>query len=82
MHLAARFFKRYNKVVLDVAAVDHERTRLEQENADLRQLLKNFLDGIRWERARGSLVELPFSTVFEFATSFKQGRKTFAAINH
>jgi hypothetical protein len=42
-----RFFKRYNKVVLDVAAVDRERGRLEQENADLRQLLKSFLDGIR-----------------------------------
>lgn len=42
-----RFFKRHNKVVLDVAAVDRERSRLEQENADLRQLLKNFLDGIR-----------------------------------
>ncbi|KAF6253998.1 flagellar associated protein [Scenedesmus sp. NREL 46B-D3] len=41
-----RFFKRYNKVVLDVAAVDRERSRLEQENADLRQLLKSFLDGI------------------------------------
>eukprot|EP00775_Hariotina_reticulata_P008068 gene8068-8263_t len=41
-----RFFKRYNKVVLDVAAVDRERSRLTQENADLRQLLKNFLDGI------------------------------------
>jgi hypothetical protein len=34
-------------VVLDVAAVDRERGRLEQENADLRQLLKSFLDGIR-----------------------------------
>jgi hypothetical protein len=44
---ACRFFKRYNKVVLDVAAVSKERGRLEQENADLRQLLKTFLDGIR-----------------------------------
>jgi hypothetical protein len=42
-----RFFKRYNKVVLDVAAVNKERSRLEKENADLRQLLKTFLDGIR-----------------------------------
>uniref|UniRef100_A0A383W766 Dynein regulatory complex subunit 2 n=1 Tax=Tetradesmus obliquus TaxID=3088 RepID=A0A383W766_TETOB len=41
-----RFFSRYNKVVLDVAAVDRERLRLEAENADLRQLLKSFLDGI------------------------------------
>lgn len=43
-----RFFKRYNNVVLDVAAVNKERGRLEQENADLRQLLKTFLDCIRW----------------------------------
>lgn len=43
-----RFFKRYNKVVLDVAAVERERGRLEHENEDLRQLLKTFLDGIRW----------------------------------
>lgn len=44
----SRFFKRYNKVVLDVAAINKERGRLEQENTDLRQLLKTFLDGIRW----------------------------------
>jgi hypothetical protein len=44
---ACRFFKRYNTVLLDVAAVGKERSRLEQENADLRQLLKTFLDGIR-----------------------------------
>jgi hypothetical protein len=46
-HPPCRFFKRYNTVVLDVAAVGKERSRLEQENADLRQLLKTFLDGIR-----------------------------------
>lgn len=46
--MCCRFFKRYNKVVLDVAAVERERSRLSQENADLRQLLKNFLDGVRW----------------------------------
>lgn len=44
---SCRFLKRYNTVVLDVAAVGKERSRLEQENADLRQLLKAFLDGIR-----------------------------------
>lgn len=44
---SCRFFKRYNTVVLDVAAVGKERSRLEHENADLRQLLKTFLDGIR-----------------------------------
>lgn len=39
-------------MVLDVAAVDRERLRLEAENADLRQLLKSFLDGIRWGARR------------------------------
>jgi hypothetical protein len=34
-------------VALDVAAVDKERSRLERENVELRQLLKTFLDGIR-----------------------------------
>jgi peptidoglycan hydrolase CwlO-like protein len=41
-----RFFKRYNKVLLDKAAIDQQKQRLEQENGDLRQLLKGFLDGI------------------------------------
>jgi dynein regulatory complex subunit 2 len=42
----ARFFKRFNRAALDRAAVDRERARLTKENADLRQLLKGFLDGI------------------------------------
>jgi hypothetical protein len=33
-------------VALDKAAVDREAARLAQENADLRQLLANFLNGI------------------------------------
>lgn len=51
-----RFFNRYNKVVLDVAAVDREKGRLEQENEDLRQLLKTFLDGIRYGWTPGMIV--------------------------
>jgi hypothetical protein len=31
-----RFFRRLNKAMLDKAAVDKERGRLEKENADLR----------------------------------------------
>jgi hypothetical protein len=42
----ARFFKRYNKAVLDKAAIDREQARLAKENEGLRQLLKSFLDGI------------------------------------
>ena len=41
-----RFYRRYNKAMLDVAAVDRERARLGAENADLRGLLKGYLDGI------------------------------------
>lgn len=41
-----RFFKRYNKAVLDKTAIDREKARLEKENEDLRALLKSYLDGI------------------------------------
>lgn len=41
-----RFFKRYNKALLDKSAIDREQARLSKENEDLRQLLKGFLDGI------------------------------------
>ncbi|GFR42629.1 hypothetical protein Agub_g3565, partial [Astrephomene gubernaculifera] len=41
-----RFFKRYNKALLDKAAIDKEKARLERENADLRSILKQYLDGI------------------------------------
>ena len=40
------FFRRYNKVYLDERAVAKERARLEQENDDLRTLLKQYLDGV------------------------------------
>jgi len=40
------FFKRYNKVLLDELAISREKGRLEQENADLRAILKQYLDGI------------------------------------
>jgi len=40
------FFKRYNKVKLDHLAIEQERTRLTRENAQLRAILKQFLDGV------------------------------------
>jgi len=40
------FFKRYNKVLLDVLAIERERARLRSENGDLRSILKQYLDGI------------------------------------
>eukprot|EP00322_Chrysochromulina_rotalis_P001243 CAMPEP_0115869394 /NCGR_PEP_ID=MMETSP0287-20121206/21788_1 /TAXON_ID=412157 /ORGANISM="Chrysochromulina rotalis, Strain UIO044" /LENGTH=526 /DNA_ID=CAMNT_0003324083 /DNA_START=55 /DNA_END=1638 /DNA_ORIENTATION=- len=40
------FFKRYNKVQLDVMAIERERERLRNENGDLRSILKQYLDGI------------------------------------
>lgn len=41
-----RFFKRFNKALLDKTSIEKERTRLEKENADLRSILKQYLDGI------------------------------------
>ena len=41
-----RFFKRFNKALLDKTAIDKEKSRLEKENADLRSILKQYLDGI------------------------------------
>ena len=41
-----RFFKRFNKALLDKTSIDKERSRLEKENADLRSILKQYLDGI------------------------------------
>jgi len=40
------FFKRYNKVLLDVNGIERERDRLAHENGDLRSILKQYLDGI------------------------------------
>jgi dynein regulatory complex subunit 2 len=44
--LLERFWIRYNRVVLDSAAISQERFHLQNENAKLRQLLKQYLDGI------------------------------------
>jgi len=40
------FFRKYNSVLLDKEAIKREKGRLDQENADLRSILKQYLDGI------------------------------------
>ena len=40
------FWKRYNKVLLDKSSLDKEKQMLSTENAQLRMLLKQYLDGI------------------------------------
>jgi len=40
------FWKRYNKVMLDKCALQKEQSGLESENAHLRQILKQYLDGV------------------------------------
>ena len=40
------FFKRFNKVHLDVLAISREKQRLRTENTQLRSILKQFLDGV------------------------------------
>ncbi|KAK6466938.1 dynein regulatory complex subunit 2 [Huso huso] len=41
-----RFWQRYNKALLEQLALEREKAVLAQENAQLRQLLKQYLDGI------------------------------------
>lgn len=40
------FYKRMNKVVLDKIALEQEKARLAQENADLQAIIKQYLEGI------------------------------------
>eukprot|EP00750_Incisomonas_marina_P031209 INCI7773.1.p1 GENE.INCI7773.1~~INCI7773.1.p1 ORF type:complete len:609 (-),score=160.37 INCI7773.1:103-1929(-) len=40
------FYKKYNKVLMDKLTIEKEQARLEQENADLQAILKQYLDGI------------------------------------
>jgi hypothetical protein len=41
-----RFFRKYNRALLGKLSIDQEKGRLEKENADLRSILKQYLDGI------------------------------------
>lgn len=40
------FHKKFNKVLLDKLAIEREQARLEQENAELQSIVKEYLDGI------------------------------------
>ena len=42
----AKFYRIYNKVLLDNIAIDKERTRLSEENAQLEDLIAQYLDGL------------------------------------
>jgi len=44
--LLDNFYKKYNRVLLDKLAVAQEKKRLQSENAALRQLLQQYLDGV------------------------------------
>eukprot|EP00949_MAST-11_sp_MAST-11-sp1_P000330 g330.t1 len=41
-----RYYKKFNKVLLDKLAIERERDRLRKENSDLQTILKQYLDGI------------------------------------
>jgi hypothetical protein len=41
------YFRKYNKVLLECIAIDRERERLELENAQLEELVKQYLDGTK-----------------------------------
>jgi len=40
------FHKKYNRVLMDQLAIERERERLVKENADLQDILKQYLDGV------------------------------------
>ena len=46
MNYLDRYYKRYNKVLLEKTAMEKERAALAQENNDLKTILKQYLDGI------------------------------------
>lgn len=42
----AKFYRIYNKVLLDNIAIDKERTRLQEENSQLEDLVSQYVDGL------------------------------------
>ena len=42
----ANFHKKYNKALLDKLMIEREQARLEQENAELAAILKQYLEGV------------------------------------
>ena len=69
------FFQRYNKVLLDVMAIERERDRLSSENSDLRSILKQYLDGISVNEdvinARNPLLVVNNQTNIAFADDYE-----------
>eukprot|EP00003_Mantamonas_plastica_P006285 TRINITY_DN15109_c0_g2_i2.p1 TRINITY_DN15109_c0_g2~~TRINITY_DN15109_c0_g2_i2.p1 ORF type:complete len:442 (-),score=177.50 TRINITY_DN15109_c0_g2_i2:16-1341(-) len=45
-HYLDSFYKRFNKVLLDKLALEREHGKLQQENEDLKTLLKQYLEGV------------------------------------
>lgn len=43
----AKFYRIYNKVLLDSIAIDKEKQRLQEENAQLEDLIAQYLDGLQ-----------------------------------
>lgn len=41
-----QFWKKYNKVLLDKLAIERERSRLRSENESLKEVLKQYIDGV------------------------------------
>ena len=41
-----KFWKKYNKVLLDKLAIERERSRLRSENESLQEVLKQYIDGV------------------------------------
>lgn len=44
--LLDNFYKRYNKVLLDKVAIDRQKQKLDNENMFIKNLLRQYLDGV------------------------------------
>lgn len=60
------FLRRFNKVFLERTALANERARLEDENAELKGILKQYLDSLSITQVRS----LRISRLFSFSSIF------------